>query len=95
MAARKNTKEAPAEETTTEETETITVKTLCDELDAEPKAFRSWLRNQTNDRAGRGGRWVFTPEVAEQLKAKYAARAKAKATTPTLKDDAANDADES
>lgn len=83
MAARKNT--ATKTETPTEGN--ITVKDLCEALNAEPKAFRRWLRTQTDNRAGRGGRWVFTPEVAEQLKAKYADRAAAKATTPTLKDD--------
>ena len=89
MATRRNTKtqtEAAEAEATTEQG-SITVKDLCTELDAEPKAFRRWLRTQTDNRAGRGGRWSFSPEVAAQLKAKYADRAKAKATEPVLNTD--------
>lgn len=88
MTARRNTKtETKAEQAeaeVTETTSTITVKDLCAELNAEPKAFRRWLRTQTDARAGRGGRWAFSPEVAEQLKDRYAKRSEAKATTPVL-----------
>lgn len=91
MTARRNTKtetKAPeAEAEVTPEAGTISVKDLCAELNAEPKAFRRWLRTQTNDRAGRGGRWHFTPETAELLKDRYAKRSEAKATEPTLSED--------
>lgn len=80
MAARKNT---TTEVEATEADAKITVKDLCEALDAEPKSFRRWLRTQTTDRAGRGGRWVFSPEVAEQLKAAYNERS-TKGTEPTL-----------
>lgn len=83
MAARKNTTEV-TDEPTTDEATTITVKDLCEALDADPKSFRRWLRTQTTDRAGRGGRWTFSPEVADQLKERYAKRSEAKATEPTL-----------
>lgn len=90
MARTKNTPtEAEVTETeATTEQGSITVKDLCAELNAEPKAFRRWLRSQSDNRAGKGGRWSFSPEVAEQLKAKYADRAKAKATEPVLKSEA-------
>ena len=86
MARNKNTTtEAPAEEVTEAEAPaTISVKDLCAELKAEPKAFRRWLRTQTTDRAGRGGRWSFSPETADKVKAAYLNRAAAKTTEPTL-----------
>lgn len=79
-----------AKNTTTkapEATATITVKALCEELNAEPKAFRRWLRNQTSDRAGKGGRWLFTEATAATTKERYANRAAAKGTNPELDDD--------
>lgn len=88
MARRNTTTEAKVDETEAPaEGTSYTVKDLCTELKAEPKAFRRWLRTQTDDRAGRGGRWNFDQETYDALIAKYNDRASAKATTPTLKGD--------
>lgn len=88
MAARSTTKtDDKVEETPAEETPdkgNITVKDLCTELDADPKAFRRWLRTQTTDRAGRGGRWTFSPEVAAELKERYTNRSSNGGTEPSL-----------
>lgn len=69
MPRTKNTEEVVEE--TTEEV-TISAKAIANELGIDPKAFRRWLRRNTEDRAGKGGRWNFTAERAEELKAAYA-----------------------
>lgn len=57
-------------EETTEEV-MISAKAIATELGIDPKSFRRWLRRNTEDRAGKGGRWNFTAEQAEELKAAY------------------------
>lgn len=79
--------EAPTTETT------FSAKELATEAGTDPKSFRRWLRTYTNDRANKGGRWVFTPEVKGEVLAAYAARG-AKGTTPTPKAEAAEVTDE-
>lgn len=68
MPAKKTTE--VVEETTTEET-TISAKAIANELGIDPKSFRRWLRRHTEDRAGKGGRWNFSADQAEELKAAY------------------------
>lgn len=68
------------EEPKAEET-TISAKALADELGIDPKAFRRWLRRHTENRAGKGGRWTFTPDQVEELKAAYNKDAEAEAET--------------
>lgn len=67
---------------------TITATMLAERCNTTPKEFRRWLRTVTTNRAGRGGRWVFSTEVADALVAAFNARAAAKATVPELKADA-------
>ena len=61
----------------------ISAKELAAELDIDAKSFRRWLRTLTDNRAGKGGRWVFDPATAELVRTAWAARA-AKGTTPSL-----------
>jgi len=58
--------EAPVEETT------ISAKAIAEQLGIDAKAFRRWLRRHTENRAGKGGRWNFTTQEVEELKAAYA-----------------------
>lgn len=55
-----------------EVTDGISAKVLADELGIEAKAFRRWLRRHTENRAGKGGRWVFSADEVTTLKAAYA-----------------------
>lgn len=97
MARRNSTTQVTDEVTPDEATETeapktsYTVKDLCAAVKAEPKAFRRWLRTQTDDRAGRGGRWSFDQERYDALIERYNNRAASKATEPTLKGDEPSD----
>lgn len=51
-----------------EETEeVVTPKMIAARLGLDPKAFRRWLRRHTGDRAGKGGRWGFSPDEADEL----------------------------
>lgn len=67
------TKELPAIEELEEvevEAETFSAKDLAKELGIDAKSFRRWLRAHTEDRANKGGRWVFTADSkAEFLEA--------------------------
>lgn len=73
----KTTKEV-VEETTDEVL--ISAKAIATELGIDPKSFRRWLRRHTEDRAGKGGRWNFTAEQAEELKAAYSKPAEVEAS---------------
>lgn len=92
MARRNTTTQATKEvtdaetttEATTEET-TMTVAELAAELGTDPKSFRRWLRTQTDDRAGKGGRWKFDDAAAAKVRTAWADKANA-GTTPTLPD---------
>lgn len=65
----KNTKPAPetTDEVEAEEPTTITAKELASRCGTDPKAFRRWLRRQTDNRAGKGGRWTFDADEADRL----------------------------
>jgi hypothetical protein len=82
---------APAPEPEAEVTLT-TPKALASELGTDPKTFRRFLRSVTDDRAGKGGRWGFTADQVDELKARWAARAE-KATQPTIDDADIDDLD--
>lgn len=79
MTARKASTAAPTEEP-------MTAKALAAELGTDPKSFRRFLRGLTEDRAGKGGRWVFDAETAALIRKAYADR-EAKGTKPTLTDE--------
>ena len=83
-AAAKATAKATPE--VAEEATTISVKELADRCGTTPKDFRRWLRNQTGDRAGKGGRWAFSPDNADALVTRFNDR-KTKGTDPELNPD--------
>lgn len=56
-----------------EETETLSAKEVASRCGITPKDFRRWLRTKTDQRAGRGGRWAFSPETADELVALFEA----------------------
>lgn len=87
MARRTATTKATEEvtEDVTTEPETMTVAQLAAELGTDPKSFRRWLRTQTDDRAGKGGRWKFDNSAAEKVRLAWADKGNG-GTTPTLPD---------
>jgi len=58
-------------------TSTISAKELASRLGTDPKSFRRWLRRQLDSRAGKGGRWAFTEEMAAELMLAYNTKAEA------------------
>jgi deoxyribodipyrimidine photolyase-like uncharacterized protein len=69
MADVTDTTEAEVDET--EAPTTFAPKDVAEKLGIDAKSFRRWLRRQTADRAGKGGRWVFDAETVEALVAAY------------------------
>jgi len=63
----------------------ISAKELASRFDTDPKSLRRWLRSITTNRAGKGHRWVFTPETVTELTKLWDER-KAKGTEPELVD---------
>ena len=53
------------------ETNLLSAKEVASMLGISPKDFRRWLRTKVDERAGRGGRWAFSTETADQLVALY------------------------
>lgn len=74
MADVTDTTETEAE---VEEPTTFSPKHVADQLGIDAKAFRRWLRRQTDQRAGKGGRWAFSADQVEELVAKFNAPPKA------------------
>ena len=74
MTAKKNSTPTP---------DAMTAKELAAELNVDPKVFRRFLRSRTDDRAGKGGRWIFDADAADAIRESWANRA-TKGTTPTL-----------
>lgn len=64
----------PVEEIAAETEEiTFSAKELAAELLLDPKDFRRWLRAHTEERANKGGRWIFSPDARDEILAAYAA----------------------
>ena len=84
---KKSTTATPViDEVTTADTEiTFSAKEVATELGTDPKSFRRWLRSHTEDRANKGGRWVFTAETKALIITAY--NAKGAGTEPTLTED--------
>lgn len=53
---------------------TFSAKDLAAELLIDAKSFRRWLRAHTEDRANKGGRWIFSPQARDELLAAYRAK---------------------
>ena len=79
--AASTTTEAPEAEVTT-----LSAKEMATELGTDPKAFRRFLRSLTEDRAGKGGRWIFDPTTADAVRTAWAAKS-TKGTTPSISDE--------
>lgn len=86
MARTKNTTtEVLDEDETTADSGMLSAKDLAAELGTDPKSFRRWLRSLTATRAGKGGRWVFDADAADQVRKAWNTRS-TKGTTPELAD---------
>lgn len=75
-------KNAEVTETEVEEV-TFSAKDLAVACGTDAKSFRRWLRAQTEQRANKGGRWIFTAESKAAYIAAYEAR-NAKGTAAEL-----------
>lgn len=65
-----------------------TPKDIAEELGITTKAFRAWLRTQTDDRAGRGGTWHIDEETKDELITRFRNKSpKGHAVIPVLKTD--------
>lgn len=62
--------------TETEVQGTITPKDFAEMVGSDPKTVRRFLRSVTDQRANKGGRWEIPTEAVEELKARWANRAK-------------------
>lgn len=51
-----------------------TPTSIAAELGVSPKAFRAWLRGQTDTRAGRGGSWTFDDATRDEILRRWAER---------------------
>jgi hypothetical protein len=86
MARNKNTAiEVLDEDDATADTGMLSAKDLAAELGTDPKSFRRWLRSLTSTRAGKGGRWVFDADAADQVRKAWTTRS-TKGTTPDIAD---------
>jgi hypothetical protein len=65
----------------------MTPKELAILLDTDPKTCRKFLRSLTDDRAGKGGRWVIDEAMVDDLKVRFANFNARKVTTLTINDD--------
>lgn len=73
--------------------EFITPKAFANEIAADPKQVRKFLRSLTPDRAGKGGRWEIPASMIPELKIRFAEFEKrnTRIFTPAI-DDANDDA---
>lgn len=88
MTRKANSKVTAIDEVEADEVEaevTYSAKDLALELGTDAKSFRRWLRAHTEDRANKGGRWLFTPESKAAIIEAY--NTKAEGTEPTLIED--------
>lgn len=65
---------------------TLTAKELAIELNTDAKTCRKFLRSLTDDRAGKGGRWVIDAKDLDTLKDRFAAFNSRRTTTLTIAD---------
>lgn len=85
MARNKNTAIEVLDEDDATDTGMLSAKDLAAELGTDPKSFRRWLRSLTSTRAGKGGRWVFDADAADQVRKAWTTRS-TKGTTPDIAD---------
>lgn len=94
MTARKNTKVAEVEvievEADAPAAEVFSPKAIATELNIDAKSFRRFLRSQTENRAGKGGRWAFDADAKAAIIAAYNTR---NAGTAPILAEATTDAD--
>lgn len=68
----------------TEATATVTPAQLAVEFGTDPKTMRRFLRNVTQAKAGKGGRWAIDAALVPELKERWEARNAASATVTEL-----------
>lgn len=80
--------EVEVDEIETEEVEEVTfsAKDLAAACGTDPKSFRRWLRSQTEERANKGGRWVFSEARFNELLEAFRARDEAKEPEASVPD---------
>lgn len=61
--------------------EMITPKDLATRCNTDPKTMRRFMRSLTDERANKGGRWVITPDVADEIVRRFESRKTAGAVT--------------
>ena len=69
---------------------TLTPKELAERWGTTPKAVRRFMRANTDDRAGKGGRWLLTEADADALEAKFRRFGGRAVTTFTMRPDDAD-----
>jgi hypothetical protein len=52
----------------------ITPKDLAERCNTDPKTMRRFMRSLTDQRANKGGRWVLTSDVADEIVRRFAER---------------------
>lgn len=62
------------------EQETFTPNELAEEMGISPKNLRSFMRTLTDDRAGKGNRWILDRETCDMIIARYAETNRTKVT---------------
>lgn len=68
-------------------TDTLTASQLALHLNTDAKTCRRFLRSLTDDRAGKGGRWIIDANDLDALTERFAAFTARRTTTLTLTDD--------
>ena len=72
----------------------ITPNMIAEELGADPKQLRAYMRSIADNRAGKGGRWLLTIDEADAIKRGWAAKRSIQATPIAFKADALASIDE-
>ena len=80
------TKSEVTEVTEVTEVYTLTANELADEMNVNPKSLRRFMRSLSDDRAGRGGKYLIPRSVANQIIAKYNEGPNRKTVTYSIKD---------
>lgn len=79
------------EEVTPQAPATVTPAELALAFGTDPKTMRRFLRNVTQAKAGKGGRWAIDAALVPELKARWESRNAASATVTELPVDAADE----
>lgn len=70
------------------EARNITPKQIAEELGADPKQLRAFMRSIASNGAGKGGRWMLTADEAEAIKSGWINKRSIQATPIVFKPEA-------